>query len=1270
MSKSLARSALAVVALVVMLLQGTIGVLAGTTGSINGTVTEAQSNTPLAGAHVTVSSPSQQSATNTDAQGRFSFLSLAPDTYTLTVTAPGHQTVTSAGVTVQADNNINLSFSAPKQLTRIGGTTARANTDLVKPGTVADVYSVNAAQAAAAAGLGGGGSLSQAYSAIASVPGVFVPQGQQGWGQAVYVRGGNYTQLGYEYDGVPVQRAYDAYPSSTLSALGQQEVQVYTGSQPGTAQSSGLAGFVNQVIKTGTYPGTATASLSAGGPIFYHKGQLEFGGASPDRNFSYYIATAGYNQASRVLDQFNGGGTFGSGMRFSGIPFAQIAQNCDTPQATGGCYANGFGAGPNGYLWLPLAYGQNQYLQDRESVLNLHVGVPHKKDGLKDDIQALADVSYLNFYANDAWADLGPEAQQYQRTGAVTINGVTIPACASGFGVGSGTTTGSAPCIATSGGITPMGPTWRTLGFVGPLGPNGYVYPFRSLYNGPVGTALTPANLTQLTPYLYPGQPNSLTTTGPGRAQAIDPQARGTERINDAIFKLQYTHAMGPNAYARIYGYSLYSDWLNNDPNGYGDPFASFIPNDYILPTHTRGIGLALADQVGPHLLSLTGGYSLAVLSRWNNGFPSTANPVAVLVDSTNPTAGCYTSTLTLADCNNAGGPTPARYTIPATNAAPTGLVARNNGTITAANASTFTCGTGPCEYLTVGSGLNGSFNNVTPRFANLTVSDTWNVTPKLTVDAALRYDSFRYDITSGNTAIGPNPQAQSPIARTLFTNSYNMFHCNLGVGNIQPTATANSCPAGTQLAFNNNGVSQFWYGGFQPRLGATFQVNPLNVLRAGYGRYLQPTSSAYLYYNRAGADVAGYDAPKFYAYGFNTPTHDIPPQESWNFDFSWEHQVRGTDVSWKLTPFVRHTRNENINVVLDPTTAFVSGIDTLSSNISGIEMLFRKGDFSRNGFAAQLAYTYTHEMSRFQKLPGGLTALDGVNSAVKGYNAYTSFCAAHPTDGRCGSTTTGGTASPCYAVDGTPDPACTAGSVANPYWNAPAQPLFDVNGSYYPYNQTLGTGFSANASSYNIPHVATLILNYKHDKWAFTPTVQLTGGGRYGSPVQGIGIDPAAGGCTPLPGGSTAGDPRYPYGAPGGAPYMAQDCVSQIVIPDPYTQKFDNLGSFVEPTQVVANLGITYQASKKVTLNLLAVNVFGTCFGGTQMPWTNAGSKNGCWYGAATGFQAGNFYNPGNPLQAQSYPYFPVTGGIAGQTVYGTGIQPLQIFFSAQLKL
>ena len=79
----------------------------------------------------------------------------------------------------------------------------------------------------------------------------------------MYIRGGDYDQVGYEFDGVPVNRSFDNYPSSSASSLGNAEVQIYTG-RPRRLARRGLAGYINQVIRTGTYPGFADGQLGIG----------------------------------------------------------------------------------------------------------------------------------------------------------------------------------------------------------------------------------------------------------------------------------------------------------------------------------------------------------------------------------------------------------------------------------------------------------------------------------------------------------------------------------------------------------------------------------------------------------------------------------------------------------------------------------------------------------------------------------------------------------------------------------------------------------------------------------------------------------------------------------------------------------------------------------------------------------------------------------------------------------------------------------------------
>ncbi len=231
---------------------------AGTTGTLSGVISDAATRQPLAGASVTATSPAQTATVATDRSGHFLFLSLAPDTYAVSVTLTGYQPIALNGETVIADATRTLNLTANKALQTIGKVTSRSSTELVKPGTTADVYSVNATQQDKAAGFGGGGNLNSAWSALASVPGVFVQSGQAGYigaAPALSIRGGDYDQIGYEVDGVPVNRSFDNYPSGPASSLGQQELQVYTGAAPADAEAQGLSGFINQVVKTGATSG-------------------------------------------------------------------------------------------------------------------------------------------------------------------------------------------------------------------------------------------------------------------------------------------------------------------------------------------------------------------------------------------------------------------------------------------------------------------------------------------------------------------------------------------------------------------------------------------------------------------------------------------------------------------------------------------------------------------------------------------------------------------------------------------------------------------------------------------------------------------------------------------------------------------------------------------------------------------------------------------------------------------------------------------------------
>ncbi len=468
---------------------------AGTTGAIVGRVLDATTKAPVAGARVNIASPSQQAATVTDASGQYRFLSLAPDTYVLTVEREGYDPASIAGVTVLADQTQNVAVSATRTLRTIGRVTSRSASDLVKPGTTSDVYSVNAAGAAAAQALGGPGGLNTAYSAIASVPGTVVQQGQQGWFQTVNIRGGDIDQVGYELDGIPANRVYDNAPQTTLSSLGQQELQVYTGGVPASSDASSISGYVNQVIKSGTYPGFLTSEVGLGGPAFYHKLSVEVGGATRNRLFSYYAGFAGVNQDFRYVDQYNG---VSDPRLFYPIAFPGRFNLYDGSTNSDGT--------PGTIELAPGATYSIANTTDRENVVNLHFGIPHKRDTARDDVQLLYLTSQV---VSDYYSSINDQGGPANVVNAVGNNGRAFYH-------------------------------------------DGYVY------DGPL---FAPPSFAAIKPYYFPNSSR-------GRAfnSNFSNDARDYSDNGVAITKVQYQRNFDPKSYLRLFGYTEYSNWFIGGP--------------------------------------------------------------------------------------------------------------------------------------------------------------------------------------------------------------------------------------------------------------------------------------------------------------------------------------------------------------------------------------------------------------------------------------------------------------------------------------------------------------------------------------------------------------------------------------------------------------------------------------------------------------------------------------------------------------------------------
>jgi hypothetical protein len=1219
--------------------------VAGTTGGLSGTVVEAISAAPVPNARVTVVSPSQVATATTDAAGRFVMLSLAPDSYTLSVERQGYEAASVSGVTVQADQTQTLQVILRKALRTIGSVRARAAAELVKPGTTIDIYSVNPQQAQAAQALGGGGSLNTLYSALAAVPGLYIPPEQQGVKQSVFIRGGYYDQVGYEYDGVPVNRSFDNYPGSTGASLGQQELQVYTGGGSAGASATGLSGFINQVIRTGTFPRFINVNADVGGPTFYHKLSAEVGGATPSRNFSYYVGVGGYDQDYRYLDQTNGAGLLNQ------FPYATGPSNLTTnltyypsvyPNCVGaGGVADPFAlpAGSPGAIPLPAGvandpgcfstispvYASFSTIRDREGVVNLHFGIPHHRDGGKDDIQILYDTS-------------GEQGQYYS-----SINDA-----------------GLATVLALNGS-PPTYPDYNTL---------------------PAGTPFfAPAASAHVIPYLYPFTPHAV-------GQPLPTNYRGTRWDDAAIFKLQYQKNLGSQAYLRVFGYTFYSDTFRADPNrrAIGSGFGA-TNYDYEVNSHTRGVEAQFADQLNAHN-QVTGTFNLVTATTdryFNTQYFNTGS-----YGLTNLTDGnlCYAfigGTSTSHEVFGAGDPAPCNDPLTqGTFSAPTPLICPSGSSSCPGPVPAPITGkalAAGATYRITYTGNQGFENKVQPIFTSASIQDQIRPNDKLFIEAGVRFEHDQFDLAS-TQGVGQdfwfaaarrefcyNPVTLAPVivpvnvAAQANSPPFIGFKCPIDRSSGTAVQTLHPDGLSGHLLLSNRYNPTETDSFVEPRVGFTYTANPNTVIRGSAGRYVQGPQNYEIQYASKEENLAYYIFQGFWQYGFTTPRHDPLPQYSDNYDLSYERQFPGTDMSLKLTPYYRYAWNQLYGV---SAAGLSSSLNTGTEATSGIEFAFSKGNFQKNGLSGIVSYTYLNSKEKWANFPGtGVNPVDVYNEYIQQFNALTKVGGAKVGVAPCYGpfTSSSGSSGTGY----TPEPNCPPTSIRNPYYNMAPQPLFDRNGWYQ-------TGLDV---PYLSPHVFSAVLNYRHDKVAVTPSFTLNAGSWYGAPSDVIGIDPRTCGANSAKLSGSPISKTNPLQADYTTCVTAATPSGNLYIPNPETGHFDAFGEFTQPWQLNFNMGVSYDFTPKIRANLILSNLFNQCFGGSSTAWSRAYPANSytCGY-LANSFYISNFFNGVSPndigangVRLNSYFAHSFIPSWADQTSFGY-VMPFNAYLQFSIKL
>ncbi len=305
----------------------------GQTGNLNGTIIDAASKAPIAGASILAKSGSGTYSTTTDSKGVFTILGMSVDTYTVTITAPGHQTGNVTGVTVFGGETDTVGTVAlNKELQTIARVTSRSMSSAYQPTQTIDSYTVNQAQMLQSTG---NPASTNENAALLAVPGVTMTNNNSSaMGGTVTIRGGAAAEVGYQYDGVNFKEPFLGENGSNALMNGVGSIQVVEGAGDATQGGVG-SGVINVVPQRGEGPGTGSVNFDVGGPNFSHQFAADYGFSTPNGRVSEEVSFNGqryapyYGYATTPLNQYGNyfATTYASNNQFTNNFFYKFGKN-------------------------------------------------------------------------------------------------------------------------------------------------------------------------------------------------------------------------------------------------------------------------------------------------------------------------------------------------------------------------------------------------------------------------------------------------------------------------------------------------------------------------------------------------------------------------------------------------------------------------------------------------------------------------------------------------------------------------------------------------------------------------------------------------------------------------------------------------------------------------------------------------------------------------------------------------------------------------------
>lgn len=268
-------------------------VAAESAGIVSGTVTDDRTHAPISGVGVVAKSPSATYRETTDARGRFAFLSVLPDNYSISFSRSGYAPYSTVIVVLNgSQQTVNAALST--QLKTIATTRARSPGSAFQRGMTIDTYTVTGAQIDTVQGKAFNTDEKQL---LRSIPSITIDKTG-----TVSIRGGFAFEAAYEFEGIDYTTP-SANLQNTLQNVanfnllnGVGSVQLVPGGGDATHGNTGT-GLVLFTAKHGTYPSFVHADAEAQLFPYLHQLGLEWGWADPAQRFSNYAGFIGVRRA-------------------------------------------------------------------------------------------------------------------------------------------------------------------------------------------------------------------------------------------------------------------------------------------------------------------------------------------------------------------------------------------------------------------------------------------------------------------------------------------------------------------------------------------------------------------------------------------------------------------------------------------------------------------------------------------------------------------------------------------------------------------------------------------------------------------------------------------------------------------------------------------------------------------------------------------------------------------------------------------------------------